>query len=695
MTIKTDAPPVAPAVPVAASRLRLPGHALWLPVLLLALAAYYLVSYALSRERPAGALLGWLGWADQSAYQLSITAFAHGDLSSTHNFIYPPLYPLMAAPFMPLLARHAFLIEDLACFLAAFGALLAISRRLYGQVLPVLVCVALFAFAPILTIQQWVIPWTSSLAAALGTVLLLIYAGAERGPEPFRLRLRRDWTRFGLFFLAYGALAATRPLEIVVWLPLATTMFLRTAWATTVAEPGAGRRAVRLAEVGLLAAGCAAVFVAFYLGFNEKVHHSLFGIYGAATLGKGYFVDRIPERLFSFLWNSSAAFAEPGNALFERFPLFGPILALCLVTLLTVRDVRFWVVATAFLHFLIYLPYGDLLPNGFFRYYNLHYFKWAYPWLAVIAAGQALIWARAALAGKWRGWAALAAAAAVTLAGWLLQLEPVNLTIAPDSLTARSIVSIAVPAPRKVEFVDIPQVHGSFDEIYSGKHQLWVDGRAVSGFRLIPMSRGARLLLLEPRVMSRVQLRLDPRLAMEPDAGRSILGETAIMPAAFYRAPRTTVGWTRGRIDFVFRAGGDDHGVLLDPLTWGEPEPIGRWTMAHRAVIGFEAPGAPGDIRVSSTVTPLTNHAAWGVRPRISLWINGCRIAKARVDRDGGRILQGVLSAHCRKPDGGMQVEWRATAIYQPDRLHMNADVRNLGVAVADLSLVQSGVSGG
>jgi hypothetical protein len=667
---------------------------LWLVGLIALLGVYYLICYALSDQRPAGAFLGWAGWADQGEYLRAIQAFARGDLRS-ENFFYPPLYPLAAAPFWPLLHRHATLVVDFVCFLTALGAVLAISRRFYGRVLPAVVCAGLFVLAPIMSIQQWVIPWTTSLTAALFSVLLLIYARAERADRPFRLASGRDWLLFGLFFLAYGAIVATRPLDIVVWLPLALAMFIRTAWTTAGAEPKTARKLLRVFGVGLVAGGAGLVFVALFLGFNLLVHHSLYGAYGSA-LGKGYYADRIPERLFSLLWNSATAYAEPGQALFQRFPLFGPIVALCLTTLIVARDVRFWIVAIAAIHLLLYLPYGDLLPNGFFRYYNLHYFKWAYPWLAVIGVGQAVTWGRAALAGSRRAWALLGVAAAIGLIGWSLQVEPSDVAQIPEAPTGDGAVAVTAPAPRKVEFIDIPSVGGGFLEIYFGVHQVSVDGRPlpVNRFRLLPAEQGLRVLLMEPQVLKQILLRPDPRLKIEPGPHQATVGVTRIMPALLYHPPRPAVAWTGGHIDFDLGKDGEMHGVPLDPRLWAVGEPGGRWTIGHNAPLAFNAPPPPGDLRVTSDILPLHDHRIWGFRPRVTLKVNGCLVAKTRIDRLGPEVLQGVLPHHCLRSNGDMQVEWNIDHLRSPRAMHIAPDDRILGILVRDLSLAQAGGAG-
>ena len=61
---------------------------------------------------------GYLGWADQTLYLNAARDLSHGELTPNKYFIG---YSLIAAPFYPLLPRHAFFIPDLLLVLIMAG----------------------------------------------------------------------------------------------------------------------------------------------------------------------------------------------------------------------------------------------------------------------------------------------------------------------------------------------------------------------------------------------------------------------------------------------------------------------------------------------------------------------------------------------------------------------------------------------
>jgi hypothetical protein len=658
------------------------------------LAAYYLVQYALAEARPdpkALYPLGWWGWFDQGEYLKSIRAFATGALRSP-DLLYPPLYALLSAPFWWLTRDHPALVPDLVYFLVAYGVLIAVARRFYGTLLPLVVCAALLVFLPVMTIDDWVIPWTTSLQAALVSGLIAIFSRSEAKAAPFALRSKADWGWFVGFFAAYGAIAPTRPLDIVIWFPFALAYFLLTTLAT-VREAPAARRIQAAAGCFLAASVTASVFVALYLGFNLKIHGSLFGSYGTAAGGNGYFLADIPEKIFSVFWSSGVVYGEPEQALFEKFAIFGPIFALCLVALVVVKDVRRWILLTAFLNFIVYLPYGDLLPNGFFRYHNLHYFKWAYPWLAVIAAGQLASW----LGGEERRvrWAPLAASAGLVLIGCLVGQRPAaSEKVATFGSSAEHLVRVRAHAPREVEFIDIRGLTGSFPEFYFGAHALKVDGvtQRVGTYRMMPIEQGARLMFVRPVILRELELKPSPGAVVADGPGDGVLSAVEIglscrIAPCVTPEPLLDLAWSPGEkgeaIAFDFRAGGDAHGA--DMAAWWGPEAWGAWTKGARTRLDLVAPPARR-MSVETTAGPLLG----GTRKQgeVRLLANGCEVARARFEAgDAVRPIGGEVPARCLRPDGRVSIEWRADAKARPVDLKMSGDTRSLGVAVRDLTL--------
>ena len=653
------------------------------------LALLYLGKYYTSGFRPDPASqypLGWWGWADQGEYLKSIRAFATGAINSNY-FLYPPLYALLSAPFWLVSREHAVLVPDLIYCLVFHGSLLIVARRFYGTVLPGLVCFALLVTLPIMTIDQWVIPWTTSLQAALLGIMILIFSTGETKSEPFRLASAKDWRLFGAFFIVYGALAPTRPLDVVVWFPFALVYFLKTTIASIRGSPQGLGRVVVAAQCLMLAATCGALLVLGYLAFNLAVHHSLFGIYGALAGSKGYFPADLPEKILSTFWNSEVVYGEARQALFERIPFFAPVFAVSLVTAVVVNDVRRWIVLTALLNFLVYLPYGDLLPTGFFRYFNLHYFKWAFPWLAVIAIGQVVVWFSRGAQRK-RNWTPLAASAALVLLGLSVGLRPTERQAVLDSRSPEiHLIRVDAPGRRQVDFVDIKGLGGGFPSFYNGPHSLVVDGAAQpqSVFRLLPLADGGRLMFVRPKAFSHLELTINPDLTFAPGENHSALGSIQIGASCLIqkcegppKLPWRTAETPAGASRFDFRPDGNMHDVQL--TDWWDGETWGRWSARARTRLELMVrPGAR--FSVAATAAPFIG----GERKTgtLQLSVNGCEITRARFETAARRRLAGEIPGRCLRPDGSMLVELQADAAGQS----VDPKPRRLGVAIEDLTI--------
>ena len=86
---------------------------------------------------------------------------------------------------------------------------------------------------------------------------------------------------------------------------------------------------------------------------------------------------------------------------------------------------------TLVIHSVLYLSYVDLLPTGFWRYLNVHYWTWAFPGFALLA----VLLLRDLLSARFR----LPAAAALAAVILLLCVRIVRCRRAPAPQSARSI----------------------------------------------------------------------------------------------------------------------------------------------------------------------------------------------------------------------------------------------------------------
>ena len=179
--------------------------------LILALfAAFYVVAYLSASALPGGFEhpLGWWGWSDQGLYLKSAQAFSRFDFRSSEH-TYPILYSLLAAPFVRVMPIHPFFIVDLACFLITVGGFLKIGSKIIGLWPSAILFVCVICLRWIV-VADWIIPWTSTLSAAITTILLLACANERftQGGSPVR-----DYLAFAVLL---SLLALARPLDLII-----------------------------------------------------------------------------------------------------------------------------------------------------------------------------------------------------------------------------------------------------------------------------------------------------------------------------------------------------------------------------------------------------------------------------------------------------------------------------------------------
>jgi hypothetical protein len=652
----------------------------------------YIVTYYYSDVRPrvdGRYPLGWWGWFDQGEYIKSVRAFASLNFNALEH-LYPPLYALIASPFVLASKDHPFFIPNLIFFAFYVFVFLRVLQKYYGPYLPAVVLVCILGFLPVISITQWIIPWTTSLQAALVSGLILIFFRFESKDAPFRVGTRADWLCFAGFFILYGALAPTRPLDILVCFPFALNFFIRAVLATAgAAPPGLSVRTASLCFMVATIGGL--IFVSFYLLFNFLTFGSFFGAYLGVASKNPYLAADILEKAYSIFLSSGEIYGERGQAFLERIPAAAPVLAVCIAAIGFLNGIRRWIILTALLHFVIYLPYGDLLPTGIFRYYNLHYFKWAYPWLAVIAAGQTWRWLTGAVThGK--GVPPLAVSAVLLVALLAISIAPVEAERVKDLRSQdESRIIVRVSREWQADFVDLLGVEGGFTDLYFGAHKLRADNAAIAGgsFRVLPIGGGARLLFLRPLTFTELELSLDQKVRMGPNEGVSIVTSYGYTFGCRFRecSQFPAVAWSGRSIQIDFRSMSTAQGLDL-PAWWG-PEPWGRWSKEAAAAVELRIEPRPA-VSVSAVVIPLLG----AKRPTqsIALLANGCRVSSVEFSLADAapKTVKGRIPTGCIRADGRLRLELQTDTAQRPVKLGINQDRRRIGVGVSKIVLRSS-----
>ena len=477
-------------------------------VLLFAALAYIAVYFAIPAtpgNSPGAHPLGWWGWFDQGKYLLSANAFAQFDFSPDKHF-YPPLYPAIGAIFLKWSSGHLFFAPNLAA-LIWFAYVFIRFADLY---IPRWGSIALLFATTIFNhtlFENYVIPWTSTLCVALlaSGILGLVWLAEVRDGVRDRV------SGLQVFFVAtcLGLLVPTRPADAVVGCVIGLGLLIgywRTRRESIECVP-------RTSHFLVLVMAGSIIGPLLFLGFNMFVFGSPLGGYIQVTGSNGFFPADLAEKFVSIWLDGFTLYGEPNAGLTERYPwLFVSLAGLIWVLIRGDGALRSVAVAIVLL-FVLYLPYGDLLPNGLWRYLNIHYFKWTFPFLALFAV--------LLIKQAWFAWRQCTGRVLplTLLFGIPILLSSLYLAVDVTPVLTRSAnnradISFDLP-DKQVDLVDFRGLSGGFTDVYFGEHRLLLDGRElkrVRDYRLLPMNWGVRLLFIRPAVGRSVEFLPDQRL---------------------------------------------------------------------------------------------------------------------------------------------------------------------------------------
>lgn len=490
------------------------GFRVRLGIGLAAMIVFYLYSYARFRTVPGNEFpLGWFGWTDVGRQLASAQAFAAFDFITTVHH-YPPLWPLMAAPFVGWLPQHPFLVPSVVCLAVYAWGLVRIGERTYGVALtwltlvPMMVLLLRGSTGGEYTLNdEWIMPWNSSAVAAVSSTLFVIYHRFDTKAHPWRCDQGRDLALVGAFYLLYGALLALRPLDVVVFFPLVLIAFLQLVRAGV----AAGRTGVfrRLASLAVVIGVSGLAVPLAYFAFNEAVFGDPFGGYLSEGVQNGYFPGELLTKAVAVGIDGYGLHLETSQTIREHFWLFPWAIAATLVAIVFCRGIIRVIALSAVCAMLINIPYGDLTPNTLYRFNTIHYFKWVFPWIALILVGQTCVWLRGYRAG-WRSVLPLACIAVLGLAISSVRFhfprfELVPVVQAPD----QNRIDIVLDAPTAFAVVDLLGVDGDRNDVIGATHDVVVDGvplRNLRDFRFLQAPWGTRLLVTRQTTARHIEI---------------------------------------------------------------------------------------------------------------------------------------------------------------------------------------------
>jgi len=448
---------------------------------------------------------GWWGWFDQSQYLLAAKSWLAGDFAPAHHY-YPPLYPVIGALFYRWMPVHPFFFFNGAAFVTFIYVFMRFSTRYVTRVEAFLI-VAIAVYFNGTIMENFAIPWSTAGTILIYSIVILMLS--KLNVSVGEQRTRHAMLRAFAFAACFGLLVILRPVDAGVaavffpgylWLQFKRDQFLPN-----------GARLKRVILTGISLGLGLLVGIALFVIYNKHVFGNPLGGYIASTAtSSGYFVSELPRKAYSILFDSNTFFVEPDASVVSKFPWIMLSIAGLIVFLIR-GDALLRILALAIIfHFCLYAPYGDLLPNGIWRFKNIHYFKWTFPYL-MLFAWLSIRWAAGVIRetpgeriSLRQSGTRVAALVLICLAVSSLRFVAFETPVA-NKISVRGAtddIAVQVPDPSKaIDFIDFQGLGGGFTDVYFGQHHVLVDGKPlylIRDFRLVPAPWGARLLFIHP-----------------------------------------------------------------------------------------------------------------------------------------------------------------------------------------------------
>lgn len=660
------------------------------PYLLALLTLIYVgVYFALSFTpgvNPLYSPLGWWGWVDQGFYLKAAKAIYTLNFSADQYF-YPPLYSALGAVFLVFSSDHPFFLVNLICFLWFSYVFIRCCDLYFRRAVGVFLLFA-STICTILIFENFVVPWTSTLSAGLlatGILGLIWVDEVKRGK-------RSDvgsWQAF-VVGLSLGLMVPTRPADALIGMVIGCA-FVWSYW--TLPKTGvAQKHHLRFFISAVLGA---LVGPAIFIGFNLWVHGAPLGNYLQVAGSHGFFVADLPEKFFSIWLNAQPLYGEARTGLIARYPWL--LLSLAGLVWIALRgDFLLRTLAFAItIFFCLYLPYGDLLPSGLWRFLNVHYFKWTFPFFALFACILVTQMVRS-VQGK-AGWM-LPTSVLVLVPVVLLSLQ-MKMTTEPLVAKRESGSSLVFElAQQPIDFVDVKGVTGNFEQIYFGDHGLMLDGHALKiyrDFRLLDHGADMRILFIRPIEGRTLILRPDSRLQLHSAQLNAQSGSYRFSLGLPGFAADTSANAVPAayRLNHVldFSNQGLSHFYIREGFSIAESQ--GRWTLNTQARIDLRVMDLSPEKNAQLGLTFKALLSPAKACQQVTIRLNQQTIGNTRLClQDQGDKAQDyvyAIPAGTIGKGGLVQIQIATPDSVSPSQLKMNSDERKLGVFLQTLKITQ------
>ncbi len=450
---------------------------------------------------------GWWGWWDQGKYLESARAFSAFDFTSDRHW-YPPGYSLLGAAFVALFPSNPFLPINALCLLGGCFLFRDLCHRLRIGPWTSAIAFVLSMVSGSSMILQTAIPWSSTPVFLLYAAIFWIYVQDDKAKRHF----------FAVGLLA-GSVLLFRPTDIVATTPVLLALLGDAVSRWTRAN------AVRetFALVGMMAVG-GALPALLAVALHLATHGMALSPYLLGSQQIGFSIGSLPVKLYALMIDPNPAYTENvhpylGSSVgfFEKYKwslvsVFGMAVAVLDRSKLTV------IAACIVVHIVLYAAYVDLLPTGIWRYYNIHYFKWCFPFLMLFALyGLKRL---STVAGR----RTAVRAAALTLPLLAISMTSTPVPVAHAAFTDQTVV-LTLAEKQRVDAITLTSVQGVPVDVYFSPHSVTADGRDLAHIRevrAIPTRDGARIVFIAPVEATTIRVTLaDGKATIDPAQARA------------------------------------------------------------------------------------------------------------------------------------------------------------------------------
>jgi hypothetical protein len=613
---------------------------------------------------------GWWTWWDQSKYLQSARAFSIGNLSSAEHW-YPPGYALLAAPMQIFSASHAFFFINAACFLIVAYCFVRICSFFEVNKFS---ATAIFIFSVILNsriFEQFVVPWTTTPTTALYYIIFLLFICGHTNLRTCAL----------ISFLS-GLIFLFRPTDIITTVPV----LIYISYQIFYKARNCTRPYVSFSQNMAAMFFCGAIGPITYLAIYLSIYGFTLSDYMKLSQKIGFLFSSIPFKLYVLFVDPHSTY-DTGQGILNLNPwIFISLIGMLAFSTKNIKS--FILILSMVMHICFYAAYLDLLPTGLWRYLNIHYFKWVFPFFGLFAwlAIKDLVNLR-----NIRFYAVLGFSSLFVLS---IRLYPTAVTASSVEITKDNHFAITFVNPKTIQALDFPLRDGFPESLMFEPHELHGDGKEIkniSDFRVLSMPFGIRMLFHRPTTVKQLTGTLKGPVALNADNPLLIARKFSLdwgMPCWIKRdaCPGSSM-----LLDFPYEYGSEivfnssGNSSKYTQTGWSSPEPWGRWTDSHEASLliplDLNTLASEGNLTLTAEIEAFVSdkHSS---QP-FSIKVNGTQVSSESFQLgDGIREISANIPSNLARQESPLSIIIVLEDPISPAKLGISNDKRMLGIGL-------------